>query len=190
VIVLNKADMADPTRTREWLKWYAGQGVPAVEFVATQRQGRENLLKMMQQAAEEKDAGKAAYIEITHTTDNEFEYVQFADGIYIDNDKYTLGNYVLEYDDGTKAEIPIIYGWNFSSGNLDWDRKESERLDAFNYENRLFEVASTSRPVRINGTTWYRFITANPHPGKIVKGVYLNNRHGDKNIYIKDIKFI
>ena len=60
VIVLNKADMADPARTREWLKWYAAQGVPSVEFVATQRQGRESLLKMMQQAAEEKVQRMAA----------------------------------------------------------------------------------------------------------------------------------
>lgn len=60
VIVLNKADMADPARTREWLKWYAGQGVPAVEFVATARKGRESLLKMMQQAAEEKVQRMAA----------------------------------------------------------------------------------------------------------------------------------
>lgn len=54
VVVLNKADLADPARTRLWLKWYAGQGVPAVEFVATQKKGREALLKMMQGAAEEK----------------------------------------------------------------------------------------------------------------------------------------
>lgn len=54
VVVLNKADLADPARTKRWLKWYEGQGVPAVEFVATQRKGREALLKMMQGAAEEK----------------------------------------------------------------------------------------------------------------------------------------
>ena len=29
VIVLNKADLADPARTREWLKWYAAHGEPA-----------------------------------------------------------------------------------------------------------------------------------------------------------------
>jgi ribosome biogenesis GTPase A len=54
VIVLNKADLADPARTRQWLKWYAGQGTAAVEFVATKLQGREALLKMMKEASEEK----------------------------------------------------------------------------------------------------------------------------------------
>jgi ribosome biogenesis GTPase A len=54
VLVLNKADLADPARTRMWLKWYAEHDIPAVEFVATQQRGREALLKMMQDAASEK----------------------------------------------------------------------------------------------------------------------------------------
>jgi ribosome biogenesis GTPase A len=60
VIVLNKADLADPERTREWIRWYASRGVPAVEFVATARKGKEALLKMMQEAAEEKVQRMAA----------------------------------------------------------------------------------------------------------------------------------
>lgn len=60
VIVLNKADLADPTATRAWLEWYRAHGVAAVEFVATERRGREALLKMMQEAAEEKVLRMAA----------------------------------------------------------------------------------------------------------------------------------
>jgi ribosome biogenesis GTPase A len=54
VIVLNKADMADPARTREWLDWFRERGVAAVEFVAIGHRGKEELLKRMQQAAQEK----------------------------------------------------------------------------------------------------------------------------------------
>jgi ribosome biogenesis GTPase A len=60
VIVLNKADLADPARTKEWLNWYKDHGVPAVEFVATERKGKDALLKLMQQAAEEKVQRMAA----------------------------------------------------------------------------------------------------------------------------------
>jgi len=145
---------------------------------------------LMQQGAENKNVGKPAYIEITHTTDNEFKYVQFVDGVYIETDKYIIGHYVLEYDDGTKEEIPIIYGWNISSMNLDWERKENERLDAYKFDNRLFEAASTSRPMKIDGYTWYKFIIANPCPDKTIKGIHVKNRNEGKNIYIKEIRLV
>lgn len=54
VLVLNKADMADPVMTKRWLRWHEEHGLPAVEFVATQRKGRDGLIKMMERAAEEK----------------------------------------------------------------------------------------------------------------------------------------
>jgi ribosome biogenesis GTPase A len=60
VIVLNKADLADPARTKEWLDWYGKRGVDAVDFVATERKGKEALLRMMQRAAEEKVLRMAA----------------------------------------------------------------------------------------------------------------------------------
>jgi ribosome biogenesis GTPase A len=55
VIVLNKADLADPARTKQWLEWHAKRGeAPAVEFIATKRRGREALLEQMREAAREK----------------------------------------------------------------------------------------------------------------------------------------
>jgi ribosome biogenesis GTPase A len=55
VIVLNKSDLADPERTKQWLEWYAKRGeAPAVEFVATKKRGREELLERMREAAREK----------------------------------------------------------------------------------------------------------------------------------------
>jgi len=61
VIVLNKADLADPARTKQWLEWYTKSGnAAAVEFVATQRRGREELLERMREAAREKVERMAA----------------------------------------------------------------------------------------------------------------------------------
>jgi ribosome biogenesis GTPase A len=54
VIVLNKADLADPAATRAWAEWYKSRGTPAVEFVATAGKGRDTLIKMMESAAAEK----------------------------------------------------------------------------------------------------------------------------------------
>ena len=54
VMVLNKADLADPVATKAWAQWYKGQGIDAVEFVATAGRGKETLIKMMEAAAADK----------------------------------------------------------------------------------------------------------------------------------------
>jgi ribosome biogenesis GTPase A len=51
VIVLNKADLADPAATKRWIQWYGGRGIDAVEFVATAGRGKDTLLKKMEAAA-------------------------------------------------------------------------------------------------------------------------------------------
>lgn len=53
VLVLNKADLADPAATRQWMDWHRGRGLAAVEFVATERRGREALLRRMEEATAE-----------------------------------------------------------------------------------------------------------------------------------------
>jgi ribosome biogenesis GTPase A len=60
VIVLNKTDLADPARTRQWLEWYKKRGEASVGFIATERKGKEELLAMMQEAAREKVERMAA----------------------------------------------------------------------------------------------------------------------------------
>ena len=59
VIVLNKADLADPAATKRWAAHYAQRGVEAVEFVATAGRGREALVKRMEAAAADKVARMA-----------------------------------------------------------------------------------------------------------------------------------
>lgn len=60
VIVLNKADLADPAATRRWAEHYAQAGVEAVEFVATAGRGREALIRRMEAAAADKVERMAA----------------------------------------------------------------------------------------------------------------------------------
>lgn len=43
LVVLNKADLADPALTREWLKWYEKQGFPSLAVDSLRRQGTEQV---------------------------------------------------------------------------------------------------------------------------------------------------
>ncbi|MDW7675407.1 MAG: ribosome biogenesis GTPase YlqF [Bacillota bacterium] len=49
VLVLNKADLADPTATRSWIEHYNQQGRAAVAINATSKEGIKALIKCMQE---------------------------------------------------------------------------------------------------------------------------------------------
>ncbi|QHW34780.1 family 20 glycosylhydrolase [Paenibacillus rhizovicinus] len=145
-----------------------------------------------------REAGSGAgtsYIEVLHSTDHIREYHQFIDGIYLDNREYRIGEYVLEYADGSKASVPITYGFNISNKDRFWDRKLSKGTlhTAAQYEVDaiLLEAAFTSWPVRIGEETYYRWLIESPYPDKTVTAVRLlvdNPLTG--NIWVKAIAHV
>lgn len=59
LVVLNKADLADPHVTREWLSWLADHGQPAVAFNATSPHGVHRLLTAVRKHAGRPRTGRA-----------------------------------------------------------------------------------------------------------------------------------
>ena len=59
-------------------------------------------------------------IEITHTTDLNIGYSLYLSARKVDMKKHKLGDYVVMYDDGTTAKLPVVVcaldgGWNIST---------------------------------------------------------------------------
>ncbi|MBO9610228.1 MAG: family 20 glycosylhydrolase, partial [Paenibacillaceae bacterium] len=130
------------------------------------------------EAAERKAPGTgSAYVDIVHTTDYFTAYRVFFDGIFLDNDEYRIGEYVLEYADGTEAAVPIVYGMNISNKDRSWSRHIDERslltTAGYRCDSSLLETAYTTLPVRYGAETYYRWIARNPHPGKTIERVRL-----------------
>ena len=50
VVVLNKADLADPAVTAQWKAWYKGQSIYAIDMVATQRKTRAAIIQFVEKA--------------------------------------------------------------------------------------------------------------------------------------------
>ncbi len=54
IVILNKADLADPQATKEWVKWYTSQNVKVVEVTSTSGKGIKEVTKIAEELLHEK----------------------------------------------------------------------------------------------------------------------------------------
>jgi len=124
--------------------------------------------------ARERPATGTAYVEVLHNTGLRKEYVQFYDGVFLNNDEHRIGEHVLEYDDGSEYAAPIVYGLNISNRDVSWARprkQEPSQSACYACDSLLLETAYSTEPVLLGGETWYRWIIANPDPSRTVRRV-------------------
>jgi len=118
-----------------------------------------------------------AYIRVTHTTDR-FLKTKYYTSELLDPNRYDMGAYVVTYQDGSTAKLPVVYGENISCSDLAWidpsdqdiqswlDRTQNDKLRFVSPSIR--GVAYTTLPVREGRETWYTTVFANPFPEKTV----------------------
>ena len=54
VIILNKSDLADPAKTRQWSDYYSTKGYKVLEFVSTNNEKKAKAFELIEKAAQEK----------------------------------------------------------------------------------------------------------------------------------------
>lgn len=116
-------------------------------------------------------------IEVIHTTDYSKPYHWFYDGIYIVPEDWLIGHHEVIYTDGTKIELPIVYGYNIRSSN------ETETSDSGSEEARTtsyIEVLGASYPEMFDGRMFYKTAYKNPYPEKQIKHICLKSGNGIK----------
>ncbi|MBE6910893.1 MAG: beta-N-acetylhexosaminidase [Ruminococcaceae bacterium] len=116
-------------------------------------------------------------IEVIHTTDYFKPYTWFYDGIYIVPEDWLIGHHEVVYTDGTKTELPIVYGYNVRSEN------EKETSDSGSEEARTtsyIEILGASYPEIKNGRMFYRTAYKNPYPEKTIKQICVKSKDGIK----------
>lgn len=123
----------------------------------------------------------SGYIEVTHTTDKFIKYKVFYDGVFIEDDIYHMGKYLLTYTDGDTAEFEVKYGTNISSSSLTEKEREADPTVGVS-EKALWEVSYSTVPSVQNGRTFYRTAFKNPHPEKKVKSFEYIPENGDVEI--------
>ncbi|MBR6763495.1 MAG: family 20 glycosylhydrolase [Clostridia bacterium] len=112
----------------------------------------------------------AEIIEILHTTDYYVPYKAFYDGIFIEPEKYYLGDYKVTYTDGSTVTLPVYYGEHLSNCNAVADAK-GVLSDDMVIRSSLAEAAGTSLPIRKEGKTYYKTLYRNPYPEKSIASI-------------------
>jgi len=129
------------------------------------------------------------HFEIIHTTNLMREYV-YISSLPMQIEKDTIGYYCITYDDGTKLEIPIVYGLNITNSQRFWTRSLGEKEDTYEVDNLLIEVSYTTLPMQIEGKTYFKFVVENPYPEKKIHSITINKRKGieDFDIILSSFK--
>ena len=91
-------------------------------------------------------------LRILHSTEYVCPYKMFYDGFFIVHEDYDMGSYKITFADGSELAVPIEYGLNISSDEVEWDCTD----------HKLPEVSLTTMPRRIESAgrtvTAYEFI--------------------------------
>lgn len=117
-------------------------------------------------------------IEIIHTTDEHIDYKVFYDGVFIEDEIYLMGYYNVIYSDGTRAQLPVKYGYNIS------DKTAEENCSLYR------EVQGAAYPMELDGYMYYKTCYKNPYPEKRISGVYFEALPGkNSEVIVKEINF-
>jgi len=107
-----------------------------------------------------------AHLEVVHSTSFTRDYAPFVDGTFIVEEEDRLGRYVLEFDDQSASDWPLVYGLNITGNERSWELQFSEKYDVYNGDSSLWEVSCTALPIRDGDRTFYRIVIPLPADGR------------------------
>ena len=109
-------------------------------------------------------------LEIVHTTTYDRPYKAFYDGVYIIPEDWAIGEYVINYTDGTKATLPITFGYNIRSCTESF-HTSGDYSTAEASTSGIVEIAGASIPMKIGEKTYYKAAYKNPCPEKTIEKI-------------------
>ena len=146
------------------------------------------------------------HIEFTHATTFFRQADVKEDGNFIDYERDTIGKYIVEYTDGTKYDIPLLYTQNICHLGRKWHRTCKEplfdvdfilygtnysRSDIFyDVDRLLIGTGYSTMPVKYGAETYFKYVVVNPYPDKQIKSISVEEAKGKEGtIIVKNIAF-
>jgi len=114
-------------------------------------------------------------LRITHTTPHSIPYACFYDGVFIEDEKYLLGHYVLRFADGTEATLPVKYGTNIACAHF----------GDYLHDSGLREVSYSTMPQRYRSGFAYECVYEHPNPGAALCSVTYRPAPGKEDIAVE-----
>lgn len=130
---------------------------------------------------QEKRHGK--YIQVLHRTDKSECYKEFSDGEYTFGEEYDreyyLGDYLIQYTDGTEHLERIYMGEQLGAGDTQWYGEnvvinrlfDNPGMKSAKVDLKLTEAAYSTVPEFRDGKVYFRYLIENPFTDKTVKEV-------------------
>ena len=131
------------------------------------------------------------HIEITSSTDVVIPHGNFVDGVIHIKEDYRLGDYRVEYEDGTCEMIPIYWGLNTGIRNVAYTRKVKDVYDGgleYDTEKYVYEPIGISMPVEYPDGTYYRTVYPAEKTAVNVTLSLLPQYRG--KVFLKDFKYV
>lgn len=100
-------------------------------------------------------------IRILHTTNLRVSYDYFYDGAFIEDEKFFMGHYLLTYEDGATAKLPVSFGTHIGHCRRPDEQSQLE----------LFQLSAGTLPKRMGENIIYECAYENPCPGKKVQSI-------------------
>ena len=89
--------------------------------------------------------------------------------MFIEDEKYCLGNYEIKYDDGSVAYLPVKYGTNIGTAGyvasemgISFSAAEGESVS----ERNIRELSYSTLPTKENNRYVFKHTYENPYPDK------------------------
>ncbi len=118
-------------------------------------------------------------IIIRHTTPHQIPFDYFYDGIFIEDEKYMLGEYVISYTDGKKAILPVKFGTHIGSFHF----------EDYLHEEGFRELSYGTLPLRYRDGWAYECAYENPYPEKKISGIIYRPLSGKEEIEVELVSF-
>ncbi len=98
------------------------------------------------------------HIRITHNTDSVIDHPYFYDGFLIIKEDYRIGDYEIEYTDGTKDAVGVYWGHNIGQRKVKWNKHDVSSMDDGCAVKYIYEPIGETCPVLIEKDTAYEML--------------------------------
>lgn len=130
------------------------------------------------------------HVEVVHTASKTWEIgEQYYDDLpYAEEEKMTLGSYVVRYEDGSSDSFPVLYSLNIGTKSAITERWAGARTWEYKVDKHLTSVASVCNFEKKKDGIWYR--TVFPTKGNVVSCDYVPNEGLEEYVNVAEVKIV
>lgn len=136
-----------------------------------------------------KDILKNSHLEIIHTSDVIADKDPTMKNPYIEKDNIKMGEYVIEYNDGTEERVDVLFNFNIGLDSVKYERNESKEAYTYVISKYVKCPIAVCDYIKEGDRAWYKIAVPTRDGVKNVEYIpveeYKNNLH-IKQIVIKN----